>query len=682
MSDFNQQKHNTAIYEPGTLDHTRKNIGAINEEEAKRMTKILGGQIFTEKSTPINTANLPKPPIKHHVKGSTPKTQESRSTSSHTSSSASTTSSSISKGISLPSLNPKTEMNIDRLMMSYEYGIKPNYGLFNFVKKFQKNGYDRVSPDFVSTTLSRHIDHLQAFITLITSLIELAPKMYKNKIQKDDDLKFRFLRRISSWSVRQLKVLYLDIANNAGNTSIADLIPFIREIYGMLIQIYYLGLTKVSQTLKDVYTDQIQYPEADKKKVGSLARQCVSEWGYLYNEVIKGLYPLLMRMTSTTYQVFPNFFTTNAKQILSFLNKNKFDLILEDREVEDAEKTIDKIASVEEPKEEEEEKKKEESKNGSLTNMELVKAGLSLLNTLFPEAGFNKLDKYPDLYPYFQPMFDFDDGFNLLDPENPLQTTIVLIRIIEDLFHGCRNINFTEDGATSSTADKKGDKISSVMNDWSIYQEFLFEKSYAKTLVDFVNELYSQSDFAYSQFGKKTLNNLLWHTRFHYLPLFKFEKLTLERPNRDNSHIPLYFRTRFMVEAFNEIAKDIDRAAKSKAPLTSMTNPWDHYRFDIANPISERLDVLLAAKRYGENMTATNANLVKYTLCIIAVLDWWINDPNSPAYQANPMKIYRISPSDNTPVFSVPVREDQKKLFANNLKAMAQKKLAQNKATN
>ena len=69
-----------------------------------------------------------------------------------------------------------------------------------------------------------------------------------------------------------------------------------------------------------------------------------------------------------------------------------------------------------------------------------------------------------------------------------------------------------------------------------------------------------------------------------------------------------------------------------------------------------------------------NANLLKYTLCFISVLDWWINNPDSPAYATNPMHIYRVSAVDGKPQFSVEERNDQNKLFADAIKASYQKK--------
>ena len=66
-------------------------------------------------------------------------------------------------------------------------------------------------------------------------------------------------------------------------------------------------------------------------------------------------------------------------------------------------------------------------------------------------------------------------------------------------------------------------------------------------------------------------------------------------------------------------------------------------------------------------------NIQNYTLCFIAVLDWWVNNPGSPAYNSDPMNIYRISESDGKPLFSVEERKDQNSLFVEAVKANYQR---------
>jgi len=59
----------------------------------------------------------------------------------------------------------------------------------------------------------------------------------------------------------------------------------------------------------------------------------------------------------------------------------------------------------------------------------------------------------------------------------------------------------------------------------------------------------------------------------------------------------------------------------------------------------------------------------------MAVLDWWINNPGSPAYATDPMSIYRISSTDGKPEFSVRTRSDQNALFVQAVKESYQKKV-------
>ena len=58
--DFSGQKKPAAVWEPGTLDNTRRNIGPIDQAEAQKMIKTLGGEILAEKSAPIDYSAFPR----------------------------------------------------------------------------------------------------------------------------------------------------------------------------------------------------------------------------------------------------------------------------------------------------------------------------------------------------------------------------------------------------------------------------------------------------------------------------------------------------------------------------------------------------------------------------------------------------------------------------------------------
>ena len=82
----------------------------------------------------------------------------------------------------------------------------------------------------------------------------------------------------------------------------------------------------------------------------------------------------------------------------------------------------------------------------------------------------------------------------------------------------------------------------------------------------------------------------------------------------------------------------------------------------------------MGAKKPEGESRATNANLLKYTLCVIAVLEWWLNDKTSPAYSYGDSKLYRVSEADGAPEFSVPLMQNQNELFMESLKSAIAKK--------
>ena len=655
-------KPKQADWAPGTLDKTRKAIGDIDAAEALKMSKVLGGEVMYERTQEFSGVNkkgtgkiVRSPAVSGGGSGSS-----SNSSSSNGSNGSGGTGSS-GKGRrnreELPVISAKVAAQIDKLMMAPEYGIKPNYGLFNFIKYFQSNGHEQLITEFCSYTLKMHIENLQGFITVIKTMIQIAPASYKAKIANGTEPKFKFLRMVAGWTMQSIKLAHVDLQNLPQPYVTADLISYTRSVYRLLIQVYYYGETKIPHLIKEIYADEAAYPDSPKEKLSGLAKEAITQWLYIQNEIIRKMYPLLMRMCSSTYEEYPAFFKAKVADILKFCGLHKYDLLLQEK-----------------PQVQEEEKKPEAKKPAVVTKGVrdgLVNTGLSILNQFFPHAGFDKLESHPDMYPYFQPLYKFADGFNSLSPENPLQVTVVLLRVLEDFMQGCRNIKFT---ASSEEPKKGSDSISSVMDDWINYREDVFEHLYCEPLNNLVNQVYSQSDFENTQFGKKLLSSLLWQTTYHFLPNFKFDQLLLERPTDEAKVRPLFHRTDFARQYLTQVVTQCDKLASAKGDVSSISNPWEHYKFDIPNEVSKRLDVLLGAQNKTANTTATNANLLKYTLCVLSVLDWWINNPDSPAYATPPMHIYRINPDDGKPQFSVEERHDQNKLFADQIRAAYQKK--------
>ncbi|MBQ1832853.1 MAG: hypothetical protein II114_03655 [Treponema sp.] len=667
-------KGSTRAFEPGTFERTRKNLGPLDDTERMEMAQKIGGEILPEKSVPVDPSKMPK---KRNA------TVIARATG-HTSADTSTRSGSLSatSGVSSPKrttvasdimkktdsdLPPTTSRDLklmNKLMMDEEYQIKSDRGFLNFFYNLSSKNKERLSKDYGSFKVKKQVEHLQIFITTIKTFIQLSPDTYKANIATESDLKFKFLRTVGKWNLKTIRPLAAELEEMSEVLTVPMMIPYVKAMYHEIITVYYIGEQQIPALIKEIFADLSKFPDLDKNYLQSLAKEGITEWLYVHSQILKGLYPLLMRMCSQVYVEFPEFFTKQIAQILQFVGLSKFDLLLPEK----------KKKSDEEIKREEEEarKKAEEKRHVPGKKDELVNMGLKLLEQLFPDAGFSRLDSHPDMFPYFQPIYKFNDGFNMLNPENGLQVTIVLVKILDDLFHGCRNVNF------NVKADEKlglmDDNLSDVMADWGSYIDDLFYKKLGDYIRNFMNSFYSQSDYPTTNYGKENINNILWREKLYFLPNLKFSAPTLNKPRNDSKYKPLYARTDYIRTVFTVIGRRIDENSAAKKPVLGVLNPWDRYEFDIPNIVSKRLDVLLGAKKDDAHTAATNANLIKYTLCISAVLDWWINNVSSPAYTTNAMDFYRVSP-EGGPEFSAELREDQNQLFVDAIKkAVAAKK--------
>ncbi|MCR5605761.1 MAG: hypothetical protein K6F69_02970 [Treponema sp.] len=675
-----------AKYEPGTLDRTRANIGAIDEEEAKRMTKILGGEIFIEKSPPLDLSGMPKNRTYAHASdrkknGTAPAADDSNVRNAlsvgNTGVNVSMTGNHVADSNNLPLLSDKTEQLMDKLMMSGNYKIKSNFGVFNFIRVFQKNGRNKVSPTFCEYTLKNYIAHMKAFIEDVKMLIQMSSTSFKLRIPDDPNLEFRLIKTVGNWTMRDINALYDGLSKKSNEVTVPMLVPIVRAMFRPLITLYYLGDARISRLFHNIYEELILAPGAQKRKLEKLVKETSAEWLYISDRVIFGMYPLLMRMSSTVFEDPYDFFRNQIGNILKFLSLTKYDLLLPSKKNKNENGASSNNSSEESSKDNEAVKianaKLAKAKEELGKKDDAVISGLRMLEQLFPSAGFNNIENMPDMYPYFQPLYDFEDGFNIIEPSNPMMVTVVLIRILEDFFQGCRNINFNFE-ADEELQDPH-DTINDVFNDWAQYREDLFEKRYCGKLRDFTSQMFAQSDFPSSQYGKKLITEMQWQTQYNFLPHYKFQQLLLERPSNESSYRPMCLRTTFLRKSFSLLVKRINKSAKTKDIVLGLINPWERYKFDIPNEISKRLDVLLGAKRKVDT-AATNANLIKYAYCIISVLDWWVNNTESPAYKMPTDKLYRTS-EDGSIGHSIPVRNDQNKLFIDSVKEAVARRQAQ-----
>ena len=677
--DFLKSKRPKAIYEPGELEKTRRNLGMLDAAEAQELMKKLGGEIGVEKSPAFDESKLPSRTRTYVSRRSSSSSSGSSSGSGGSSSygsSASTAESRISAyeaalakkketaRDNLPPLSSKIRQAMDEILIMHR--IKPKVGFFAQLFNRAFNRGDKVTEDFMTDQLAIHMRNLHTFHDSVSKLANRANEDYKQKIKQDKSVYFQTIKIITEWDERPILTAYQPLKNNTADVTLQKLIPIVRELYSFLYRLYFLG-NRVSQYIKRLeieVANQNGVPE--NEQLQSWERNATSSWIYLYEHCLKSMYPILMRMCCSDLVLYPDMMKSESSSILAFIGITKYEVLFPDKEEDNVTE-----ATVEE--------KKESEKDAELHAREKkyrdqIIQGINALDVMFPGAGWREIQKMPDMFAYYHGLYKFKEGLNFLSPNNPLLITMILLRITEDFISGCRNMQFQPD--TELKGILEGQNLQEFMDSWAEYREVLFERNYVSLIRDYVNNMYANLEYARTQFGKKNMSNLQWYAHNQFLPLLKFELKFLDKQEADHILPPLFRQVSMLREFYTEIIDRAENALQTEGEEAynddsfGVLNLWSPYSFSLSTPVSKRLDVLLGGK---QSKQANNLNLLKYTSSALAVLDWWINNKASPAYTvADPEDVYRHD-DEGVPIFSVKPMENVNELFAENIKRMAKK---------
>jgi len=557
----------------------------------------------------------------------------------------------------LPVLSDKDLLAMNHLMADKAYQIKAP---FTFMRPDKT---DKVSSEFVLYILNDYLGHLQSCVASTKKMVPPADTQdFIRGLSSDYPLAGSFFSVVYSIDIKRLSSQLTLLQKNAHDVSVSQLIPFMQILLKPLVQVYYLGIAGVSKLYKLLY----QYISRDLKPGKSqelmvITTAAIEEWYYVFNRIYPGLYPLVLRMCSSSMLTMSQLYYANGSRVLAWLRLKPADVLII-KEGEEDKIFIPVPEAAPEPPIVEVALKKELSPE--------VKKGLQTLEKLFPEAGWNDLENMPDMCPYFQSILQLQDAFIQLAPDNPMQLTLVLFGILEELFQGLRLIKF-EALPALSTFDENED-INIILEQWILYQETIFDKTFSTDLKAFTHQIYTQPDYNKTPYGRKLLSNLYSLIKQYYLPWFDIRLYGIVKSQKDEKLPHFYVRVSRLKRLLTRYNDAIEAAPAGSelnpdASVPGVLDPWEMYKFDVSNPVSRRLDALCGGKH---SKYKTNALLIRYTLSILNVLDWWINDKESYAYRATPEYLYRVvEPGSATPAFGINIRTDVDELFVSHLKA-------------
>jgi hypothetical protein len=186
---------------------------------------------------------------------------------------------------------------------------------------------------------------------------------------------------------------------------------------------------------------------------------------------------------------------------------------------------------------------------------------------------------------------------------------------------------------STGNPERVDDILVDIINNWHYYIESSFEREYLPRMSEYIRILEGSPDDRNAPYAKKILSDLHWTKRLYFLPFYKFESLAAP-PFQKKDITPIYPEIKKLRKYLTAVAAGIEQGmraggAEKRAPCDGIDNPWESYVFQVPNPLSLRLDALLAGK------AKNNASLIFFTLAVTAALDYLVNNEDSWAYGSN-----------------------------------------------
>ncbi|MDR0315811.1 MAG: hypothetical protein LBH97_02800 [Treponema sp.] len=692
------KKQNT-VYAPGELDRVRGKLGNIDLQEAKRMARLLGGEVGYEREKENAPASRGRQKGERTESAAQGRDDSGRRRSGRfieppspdEKEGAGTSKKRSSQNANDPLDDPAIKLRasyserlkMDRYAAQSEFGIKNTMQVLASMFSFFKEPQDYVSPRFIMRRMNEHYSTLEKLVTATRSLFPRNNADRNEHIKKTSPFVYTVLDTIRYWNVENIGSEMARVQAHPRSALVSECADFLRLIYRPLFILEQLDLeTHIKPAYKLLYKVlYVESPMDSKDKNQTLIRNAIAAFAEVRGEVQFGLYPLLMKLISDHWLPYERLFIDRRRRYMAFLNVTENEQIsaldltpqqIENGDLdalrEDIEREQSQEADIEEEDSEDPAVIARKAQNAAMeTERKALDNSLGVMEALFPNAGWKQLAEFPDLYPYFSGIYDMRKGHELVAPTDPLHQVAVLMYILGDLCMALRYVNFGTATGPDDNSTSIEQYLREIINSWSGYIEEGFSKAYLPRLGEYCRLLENSAEIRTSPYAKRSLNDLHWIKRLYFLPYYKFESIG-PPPLQKQEVIAIYSELRTFRKYLAAVAAGIEQGnrqggAESKSRCDGIDNPWAHYKFEIPNPVSRRMDALLApAKR-------NNAAVVFFALSTATVLDNIINSETSWAYGDRPGPLFRsVNGEGIIPVFGTDDKLDADKIFANSLK--------------
>lgn len=493
------------------------------------------------------------------------------------------------------------------------------------------------APDQINPWFLRDGDHWYAkpVTNLVMAVRGLSSKNHKNAHQhmRRIPLFNTIIQVLRDWDIETVDRELSILQREPRNRSFADLAPLTVSLLKPLFRLCRMNthvhllpaLAKMYESAKMYLTNQ---EERDLlQRYYSIARD---ELPVVFTQVRNRFYPVLLKLLAERFIDEDQFYLEKEGQILAFLGLADDDLILDLPEA---------TVEVEAPRVQPAWTFEADPIPG------LAREGLERLDELFPRAGWKTLGTNPDLFAYYQTIFDFPKGSDLIPVDDPIQVIQPLSEVLQHLFYGFQNILW------GTTAAENGDQVplqevlDKTIARWHFFHEEFFGKNYLPLLQEYCREVERAGPL--SQEATRLEHQLLWFQRNYLLPNMILPIMDDVRV-KNLGYPALPVQVREMIDLLARIAVDVERHGSRAA---SLRNPEARVRFPVANIVSQRFQAVNRRVEPGD--LADNRTLLFYSLAILSTLDDLLSRPGSQLYQRQPKRLYRTS-GDDKPVYNAP----------------------------
>lgn len=625
-------------YEPGELERTRENLGRLSPEEAKTMSRILGGEVGVEKTDEALEERYRKLKELNRRKNDAvvmPYRREQEK--------AETSVSFHPYPVPAASAQPFRPGYIQAVRLAF-LASRPEHGLIRRRDAWIQLLFPflhreiRINPAFLKNGDKIFYNHIENFVLSVRSLLARNRRFALYRIKPGYYRRIMYVYR--NWNIEGLHVELSRLQARPRDASIPAATVLFRELFKPLFLLSEIqGDIETETALKHLFDLTLLSVPKKGKEAEIIKELYITARDQIYqvtSRIPARCWPLLLYLTGAPCTDRKTFFRSRKGDILTFLGIDQEDLIQPpEHSGQEQPETVEAF-----PEEHAEEVQTEEEDLVALQEA-AGNHGLELLGHLFPESGWDCIENRPDLTPYFKPICGLPRGVDILSPEDPLHQVTVLAAVAVELCSGFRSMRFRDtegDNPPSSTLEKLSGSLHTVLDE-------IIPKHYIGPLTEYCRQFERDPEFPTSRYAEKIRSELYWIKR-NYLTPYSYTRAFKGARPAIQKRLPKLFET--VAEMTDLLSRIL--IAEEEGDGRMLDNPHEPFHFEVPGFIPLRVKAYL--QRRGE--AVSNIRLIRIIHGITAALDYLVNNPESWFYGFEEDIFFRNDAmNDSAPIYSV-----------------------------